>query len=72
MAKVVWILTQVFVQLSGIVAILFCGITMSHYMYPNLSHSTKEFSRHVVEVASFIMETLIFSYLVSFQKGKEN
>ena len=37
---------------------------MAHYLYPNLSDENKHFSTHFCEVTGFMMETLIFSYLV--------
>jgi len=50
-------------ELSGIVSILFSGMTMSHYVRPNLTEETRHFSIHFFEVTGFIVETLIFSFL---------
>jgi len=49
--------------LSGIVAILFCGIVMAHYSYNNLSKESKHLSSKMFEVLALITETLVFAYL---------
>jgi len=49
--------------LSGIVAVLFCGITMAHYTRKNLSVDTKHNSIHLFELAAFVSETFVFCYL---------
>lgn len=50
-------------QLSGIMAILFCGIVMSHYTHFNLSPVTQVTVQHLFRTAAFVSETLIFAYL---------
>jgi len=50
-------------QLSGIVAILFCGIIMAHYTRKNLSKETKEFSHRFFETIAVLAETFVFLYL---------
>jgi NhaP-type Na+/H+ or K+/H+ antiporter len=49
--------------LSGIVAILFCGIVMAHYTFNNLSTESKNLTTKMFEVLSTITETLVFAYL---------
>ena len=50
-------------QLSGIMAILFCGIVMSHYTHFNLSPVSQVTIQHLLRTAAFVSETLIFAYL---------
>jgi len=49
--------------LSGIVSILFCGITMAHYTYNNLSKESQELTVNVFQVFAMLTETLVFAYL---------
>jgi NhaP-type Na+/H+ or K+/H+ antiporter len=51
---------------SGVVAILFTGITMSHYTVRNLASSTKEFSHHVFGMFAVVAESLVFVYIGTF------
>lgn len=50
-------------QLSGIMAILFCGIVMSHYTHFNLSPVSQITIQHLFRTAAFVAETCVFAYL---------
>lgn len=50
-------------HLSGIMAILFCGIVMSHYTHFNLSTVTQITMQQTLRTLSFIAETCVFAYL---------
>lgn len=50
-------------KLSGIMAILFCGIVMSHYTHFNLSPQTQVTVQQIFRTVSFMTETCIFAYL---------
>lgn len=50
-------------ELSGIMAILFCGIVMSHYTHFNLSPVTQITVQHLFRTAAFVSETCVFAYL---------
>jgi sodium/hydrogen exchanger 8 len=51
------------IHLSGIMAILFAGIVMSHYTHFNLSPVTRITVQQVFRTLSFIAETCVFAYL---------
>ncbi|XP_064598880.1 sodium/hydrogen exchanger 8-like [Liolophura sinensis] len=51
------------IQLSGIMAILFCGIVMSHYTHLNLSPVTQITVQQTFRTIAFIAETCVFAYL---------
>lgn len=51
------------IHLSGIMAILFCGIGMSHYTHFNLSTVTQITMQQTMRTLSFIAETCVFAYL---------
>ncbi|KAI5474244.1 hypothetical protein MNV49_003771 [Pseudohyphozyma bogoriensis] len=49
--------------MSGIVSLLFCGITLKHYAYHNMSHRTQRTSRYMFESLAQLSENFIFIYL---------
>ncbi|XP_055683558.1 sodium/hydrogen exchanger 8 isoform X2 [Lutzomyia longipalpis] len=51
------------IHLSGIMAILFTGIVMSHYTHFNLSTVTQITMQQTMRTLSFIAETCVFAYL---------
>lgn len=51
------------IHLSGIMAILFAGILMSHYTHFNLSPVTRITVQQIFRTLSFIAETSVFAYL---------
>ncbi|KAJ1547809.1 Golgi transport complex subunit 6, partial [Cladochytrium tenue] len=50
-------------QLTGIISIFFCGITMAHYAQGNLSSDARKQSRTTLRVLAFMCECFIFLYL---------
>ncbi|KAG8466634.1 hypothetical protein KFE25_008013 [Diacronema lutheri] len=50
-------------HLSGIVAILFCGIAMAQYTRDNLSMEAKALSARALKVVALLAEAFIFVYL---------
>ncbi|KAE8553005.1 putative DNA helicase ino80 [Talaromyces marneffei ATCC 18224] len=51
------------VYLSGIVSLLFCGITLKHYAYYNMSRRTQLTTKYLFQVMSQLSENFIFIYL---------
>lgn len=51
------------IHLSGIMAILFCGIVMSHYTHFNLSTVTQITMQQTLRTLAFVAETCVFAYL---------
>ncbi|KGQ05411.1 Endosomal/prevacuolar sodium/hydrogen exchanger [Beauveria bassiana D1-5] len=51
------------VHLSGIVSLLFCGITLKHYAYFNMSRRTQLTTKFIFQVMSQLVENFIFIYL---------
>ena len=52
-----------FLQLSGIVAILFCGVVMAHYARPNLSTAARRDSAMIFKTLATLAETFVFLYM---------
>ncbi|GBG30026.1 Sodium/hydrogen exchanger [Hondaea fermentalgiana] len=50
-------------HMSGVVALFFCALTLSHYNYYNLSVQTKISSRYVFESLAKTSETVVFTYM---------
>ncbi|PFH63244.1 hypothetical protein XA68_15878 [Ophiocordyceps unilateralis] len=51
------------VHMSGIVSLLFCGITLKHYAYFNMSRRTQLTTKYLFQVISQLSENFIFIYL---------
>ncbi|KAK3340885.1 Sodium/hydrogen exchanger family-domain-containing protein [Neurospora tetraspora] len=51
------------IQMSGIVSLLFCGITLKHYAYFNMSRRTQLTTKFFFQVLAQLSENFIFIYL---------
>jgi solute carrier family 9 (sodium/hydrogen exchanger), member 6/7 len=50
-------------QMSGIVSLLFCGITLKHYAYHTMSHRTQRTTKYIFSMLAQLSENFIFIYL---------
>lgn len=50
-------------QMSGIVSLLFCGITLKHYAYHTMSKRTQRTTKYMFAVLAQLSENFIFIYL---------
>lgn len=50
-------------RLSGIVSLLFCGITLKHYAYDNMSIRSRRTTKYMFRVLSQLSENFVFIYL---------
>ncbi|KAJ1337720.1 solute carrier family 9 (sodium/hydrogen exchanger) member 6/7 [Microdochium nivale] len=50
-------------RMSGIVSLLFCGITLKHYAYFNMSRRTQLSTKYFFQILAQLSENFIFIYL---------
>jgi sodium/hydrogen exchanger-like protein 6/7 len=50
-------------SMSGIVSLLFCGITLKHYAYHTMSHRTQRATKYIFGTLAQLSENFIFIYL---------
>ncbi|KAF8313295.1 Sodium/hydrogen exchanger family-domain-containing protein [Cantharellus anzutake] len=51
------------IKMSGIVSLLFCGITLKHYAYHTMSRKTQRTTKYMFSVLAQLSENFIFIYL---------
>jgi len=52
-----------YIEISGLIVIFICGITMSHYALYNVTDECFDGSRIAVETCSMIAESFLYGYL---------
>lgn len=52
-----------YINMIGIVSLLFCGITLKHYAYYNMSRRTQLTTKYLFQVLAQLSENFIFIYL---------
>lgn len=50
-------------NMSGIVSLLFCGITLKHYAYHTMSYKTQRATKYIFSTLARLSENFIFIYL---------
>eukprot|EP00294_Goniomonas_avonlea_P005932 CAMPEP_0114563494 /NCGR_PEP_ID=MMETSP0114-20121206/13143_1 /TAXON_ID=31324 /ORGANISM="Goniomonas sp, Strain m" /LENGTH=449 /DNA_ID=CAMNT_0001749351 /DNA_START=497 /DNA_END=1846 /DNA_ORIENTATION=+ len=50
-------------QLSGIMAIVSCGVTMAHYTVYNMSHAARLVADGMSQTLAFVCDTFLFAYI---------
>ncbi|KAG5717006.1 Endosomal/prevacuolar sodium/hydrogen exchanger, partial [Termitomyces sp. T112] len=50
-------------EMSGIVSLLFCGITLKHYAYHTMSQKTQRATKYLFSTLAHLSENFIFIYL---------
>lgn len=50
-------------RMSGIVSLIFCGITLKHYAYYNMSRRTQLSTKYIFQTLAQLSENFIFIYL---------
>ncbi|KAI0339149.1 sodium/hydrogen exchanger [Trametopsis cervina] len=50
-------------SMSGIVSLLFCGITLKHYAYHTMSRRTQRTTKYIFSILAQLSENFIFIYL---------
>lgn len=50
-------------HMSGIVSLLFCGITLKHYAFYNMSRRTQIATKYIFQLLAQLLENFIFIYL---------
>jgi sodium/hydrogen exchanger-like protein 6/7 len=58
-----WVAFQVLTLQPGIVSLLFCGMTLKHYAYFNMSRRTQLTTKYLFQVLAQLSENFIFIYL---------
>ncbi|KAM5486172.1 monovalent cation:H+ antiporter, CPA1 (nhx1) [Microsporum audouinii] len=51
------------IHMSGIVSLLFCGMTLKHYAYYNMSRRTQLTTKYIFQTMAQLSENFIFIYL---------